>query len=94
MHIVGVHEDRIFRLPDADVLVNHVAHQTTSTRVRLDANSIVCSVDRQIRNTNRIRAAIGFAADGYAVSGVEMIVRDGHVRAWPLAFTTTLSSPV
>src|SRR5258708_1791657 len=81
MHVVGLHEDRVLRLANTHVLVDHIAHQTTLTGVRLDANSVVGAVNGQIRNTNCVGAPIGFAADRYSMSGVEMIVRDGHVRS-------------
>src|SRR5216684_4447196 len=80
MHVVGLHEDRVLRLANTHVLVDYIAHQTSLTGVRLDAYSVVGAVDGQIRNTNCIGAAVGFASDRYAVSGIEMIVRDGHVR--------------
>ncbi len=86
MHVVGLHEDRVLRLANTHVLVNHIAHQTALTGVRLDANSVVGAVNGQIRNTNCVGAPIGFASDRYSMSGVEMIVRDCHVRSMAAGF--------
>src|SRR5260370_1333570 len=45
MHVVGLHEDRVLRLANTHVLVDHIAHQTALTGVRLDANSVVGAVN-------------------------------------------------
>src|ERR1035438_2152963 len=37
----------------------------------------------KVGHEDRARAAIGLAADGHAVAGIEMVVRDGHVGSGP-----------
>ena len=96
MLVVAVHQDRIFGVPDANVFIEDVMHQAAFMGIRFDPDAVVRTIDREISDQNVARAAVGFAANRHPVSGVEVIMRDGHLggRTGRTRFDCYLSSPV
>src|SRR5580698_9357661 len=80
MFVVAVHINRIPGIADANVFVDDVLHQAALLGIGLDADAVIRPVDGEVANQNGARAAVGFAADRHTVPGVEVIVRDGHLR--------------
>lgn len=77
--ISGVERDWVWRVAHADIVVDNVVHQTATRSVRLDADSIVGAIQREIGDANLADAAIGFAADGHSVTPIEMVLTDRHI---------------
>src|SRR5262249_30045007 len=65
---------RVLYIPNADVVIEQVVHESAPAAVGLDADAIVCAVDRQVVNQHVIHAAIRSAADRHAVARIEMVV--------------------
>src|SRR6185312_9338416 len=79
-------DDRIGHVADADALIPDIVHQPAAARIGLDANAVLRTVDGQVPYQHVADAAASSAADGHAVSAVEVVVQHGNVRglrAWP-----------
>src|ERR1039457_2940371 len=81
--IIRIHVDRVLGIADADVFVDYVAHQAAAGGIGFDADTVIGAIDGKVGDQDRARTAIGLAADGHAVAGIEMVVRDGHVGGGP-----------
>ena len=75
----GVEEDGVFGVADADVVVEDVPDQAAFGGVGLDADAVVGAVEGEAADEELADSAVGLAADGHAVSGVEVVVEDAHV---------------
>ncbi len=81
----GVEHQREFDVAHAHVLVADAVNESAvfGSRLYSETNAVlaVCAVHCQIHNTDVVYAAVGFTADGHAVSVIKMIVREHQVAA-------------
>ncbi len=73
-------DDWIPDIADADVVVDYVFYKAASTRIALDAYSIVRTIDGEVGDAHGVDAAAGFASNRHSVPRIKMIVGNSDVR--------------
>ena len=79
LSVRGAEDDRVGRVANADVIVDDILNEAATGGVGFDADGVVGAVEGEVGDADLADAAVGFRADGHAVSPVEMVVDDGHV---------------
>jgi hypothetical protein len=77
--VVRSEDQRIGHIADADIAIDDLMNEAAAARVGFDAETIIGAIDRKVVHEEMIDATVGSAADGHAMAGVEVIVKDGHV---------------
>ena len=77
--VAGVEGDGVGRVANTDVVVDYVVRQAAARAVALDADAVIGAVEGEIEDADFAYAAIGFTANGHAVSPIKVVMTDGHV---------------
>src|SRR5262249_12996298 len=78
-----IHQNGVFDVSDANIGVRHVMNESASAGVGFDAQAVVCAVYRKVAHFDFACPTISLAAYRHSVSGIKMVVRDGHVVRGP-----------
>ena len=80
IRVIRIHVDGILGVTDADIVIDYILNESAAAGIGFDTDTVIGAVYRKIRHPNRAGAPIGFTPDRQAVTAIEMVVRDGHVR--------------